>query len=63
MKKSTYIYNEKGQLNGYAEEYDAYGLWCRTNYKNGREIGYEEVNLKPKYTIGQKGTNVNFHIR
>ena len=63
MKKSIYNYNSKGFVHGYAEEYDQSGLWCRTTYKNGKEIGYEEVNMDGKKTIGEEGTQVNYYIR
>lgn len=63
MSKSIYKYDSKGQVHGYAEEYDDIGLWCRCTYNHGREIGYEEVNLKDNHTLGQEGTEVIFHIR
>ena len=34
------------------------------NHNNkGEEHGYQEVNLKDIHTLGQEGTEVNFHIR
>jgi hypothetical protein len=34
--------DSKGQLHGYQEHYLFGGLWYRTNFKYGLEIGYEE---------------------
>jgi len=35
-------YNSKGQLHGYQELYNVYGLFYRGNWKNKNQIGYHE---------------------
>jgi hypothetical protein len=44
MKKDIRNYNSKGRTHGYQEiYYKDNKLFVRTKYKNGFEIGYEEI--------------------
>ena len=44
MSKDKTKYNDKGEFHGYQEWYARNNeLFIRTTYKNGSEIGYEEI--------------------
>ena len=54
MRESIRNYNNKGQHHGYYELYYNHKLSYRLNYKNDKEIGYEEWHLTK---------TTNFYIR
>ena len=46
IKNDTHTKNSKGNLHGYQEWYSFSGvLYIKGKYKNGKEIGYEELHL------------------
>jgi len=56
--------NTKGEYHGYHEWYLSNNtIWFRGVFKYGNEIGYIESNFKDIYSIGEKGTILNFYIR
>jgi len=44
MKEMVHNKNDKGKSHGYQEWYFIDGL-CRGNYKNGDNVGYQEIHL------------------
>jgi len=42
MKNDIRNYNDKEQFHGYQELYFFFKIHLRNDYKNGKEIGYEE---------------------
>jgi hypothetical protein len=51
MKKNITNRNSKHQLHGYQEFYYSDKMTCRVNYKNDKEIEYEEYHLIKEVTF------------